>query len=54
MANWSERLCQSAPPITTLDPQLFVGTHHRLNPDGRALLLEPTIAVVIDRMGLTR
>jgi L-ascorbate metabolism protein UlaG (beta-lactamase superfamily) len=36
----------------TLDPQLFVGTYHRLDPEGRTLVLQPSTAVVIDSEGL--
>jgi len=36
----------------TLDPGLFVGTYHKLNPEGRTLVLEPATAVVLDRDGL--
>ena len=36
----------------TLDPQLFVGTYHRLNPEGRTLVLEPGVEVVLDHNGL--
>jgi L-ascorbate 6-phosphate lactonase len=38
----------------TLDPELFVGTYHRLNPDGQTLVLEPATAVVIDANGILR
>ena len=36
----------------TLDPELFVGTYHRLNPAGRTLVLGPATAVVLDNNGL--
>jgi L-ascorbate 6-phosphate lactonase len=36
----------------TLDPQLFVGTYHRLNGDGATLVLTPGEMVVLDRDGL--
>jgi L-ascorbate metabolism protein UlaG (beta-lactamase superfamily) len=36
----------------TLDPELFVGTYHRLDPAGRTHILEPSAAVVIARGGL--
>lgn len=36
----------------TLDPELFVATYHRLNPDGQTLLLEPATAVVLDANGI--
>jgi L-ascorbate 6-phosphate lactonase len=36
----------------TLDPQLFVETYHRLNPSGRALVLQVGVAVTLDRNGL--
>ena len=36
----------------TLDPQLFVATYKRLNPEGRTLVLEPAAGVVLDRNGL--
>jgi L-ascorbate 6-phosphate lactonase len=38
----------------TLDPQLFVDTYHRLNPEGQTLVLSPGTAVVIDCDGLAR
>jgi L-ascorbate 6-phosphate lactonase len=39
-------------PGATLDPQLFVGTYQRLNPGGRALVLEPAARVVLSHNGL--
>jgi len=36
----------------TLDPELFVGTYHRLDPAGRTHVLEPSAPVVIARDGL--
>jgi L-ascorbate 6-phosphate lactonase len=36
----------------TLDPQLFVGTYQRLNPEGRTLVFEPAERVVLSRDGL--
>jgi hypothetical protein len=36
----------------TLDPELFVSTYHRLNPEGRTLVLDPAVAVLIDQNGL--
>jgi L-ascorbate metabolism protein UlaG (beta-lactamase superfamily) len=36
----------------TLDPGLFVGTYRKLNPGGRALVLEPANAVVLNSDGL--
>ena len=36
----------------TLDPQLFVSTYHRLNPDGVSHLLEPGRPVVFDAEGI--
>jgi L-ascorbate 6-phosphate lactonase len=36
----------------TLDPELFVNTYHRLDPEGRTHVLSPATAVVLDRNGL--
>jgi L-ascorbate 6-phosphate lactonase len=36
----------------TLDPRLFADTYHRLDPEGRSLVLEPATPVVIGRDGL--
>jgi L-ascorbate 6-phosphate lactonase len=36
----------------TLDPELFVNTYHRLDPEGQTLVLRPATAVVLDRNGL--
>ena len=36
----------------TLDPQLFVGTYNRLNPEGHVLVLEPAVRVDVAASGL--